>query len=821
MRTLSSDLTTAQRAASRTPFVSAAVISRSRVTTRTYSTTSATNRLIFAQQAEARWNGHINVAGSQLPISTVLRINDDDKSINVLDHVGYRVEINWGYDTSSGTEGSLGPPSFVVGQRSVSLEGQLIVELYCMSIWDLLRLAWAKQTITTTIKYNADVTVRHILMELLGGTSFATLDTVGSQVLTGACQQDDGTVFTDFTNEAIDPTDGADLGSADDIDLLPATPATNDAFYIGHEDQFEHVSIDMSTVGVGTWVITPEYWSGATFEAFPSSSIFVDNTVGFTTGELKTLSFRKPTDWATTTVNSLGPFYYIRMRVSSFTSVTTQPKATKITVHHEFSVSLDSATANQGDAFKPVYESDFQVNVVDAIQHLLSHSLLVVRATREGFSLFFKDDSVASVDYTYNSDHAFWIGVFTQQPVIPNDITYTNLAPGEPGTRRNGNSTNAASITAMGPISAVFVDDAITDNTEAAARAANAIKRLLRDSSQGEVEVPNNVGQEIWDVVEVQDSRSGQTYQGVVTQLVRTYDPEKGVYSLLLTMGGAERMSGLPVYLPAESPVEPLQQPVDVRAGEPDFSLGLRRVGGRPVSGVGRPPFTDIPGIPFFRTDLWDPSTLPKLDTQVPTQGRFSPSGRMLLRDLYVDKIGRRTASGTLFTLPTSDGSANDLLKTDGSAALAFVAPSSLGVPTVVFKTADESVSSSAALQNDDHLFFSVGANERWAFRLFLFGGSVSATPNMRMNFSLPANASGRYAQFGRGASTPTFHNNGVMGGGDVQVDAAGVSRVWFCDGFVLVGDTAGTVQMQWAQFTSNATAFTLLEGSWLIAWKA
>jgi hypothetical protein len=55
---------------------------------------------------------------------------------------------------------------------------------------------------------------------------------------------DDGGVFTD------DTTDANDAG-AGDVDLIPATEAENDAFYIGHHAPFGQVGFDLGTAGVG------------------------------------------------------------------------------------------------------------------------------------------------------------------------------------------------------------------------------------------------------------------------------------------------------------------------------------------------------------------------------------------------------------------------------------------------------------------------------------------------------------------------------------------------------------------------------------------
>ncbi len=121
-----------------------------------------------------------------------------------------------------------------------------------------------------------------------------------------AAISDDGGVMTDETTDA-------NNAATNDVVLVPASPAVNDAFYLGFHDPFKQVKINVSTVatdGVVTW----EYWNGSGWSAFSSVT---DGTNSFKTSGTNTVKFTVPSDWATTTVNSQGPFYYIRARVSS------------------------------------------------------------------------------------------------------------------------------------------------------------------------------------------------------------------------------------------------------------------------------------------------------------------------------------------------------------------------------------------------------------------------------------------------------------------------------------------------------------------------
>ncbi|MCK4892044.1 MAG: right-handed parallel beta-helix repeat-containing protein, partial [Candidatus Pacebacteria bacterium] len=132
------------------------------------------------------------------------------------------------------------------------------------------------------------------------------------------CIADDGGSMTDQTTECNNAT-------ANNITLLPATPAVNDAYYFGYDYQTRKVSVNIGTQGAGTWTITWEYYNGA----WTALSGVTDGTIGFTAaaGE-EDVTYTLPTDWAKTTVNSTEK-YYIRARVSAYTSITTQPLGTQ------------------------------------------------------------------------------------------------------------------------------------------------------------------------------------------------------------------------------------------------------------------------------------------------------------------------------------------------------------------------------------------------------------------------------------------------------------------------------------------------------------
>lgn len=135
-----------------------------------------------------------------------------------------------------------------------------------------------------------------------------------------------GTAFADDTADAND----ADAG---DVDLLPATPALNDAVYIGHASKFCKVKATISQERTGVATLVFEYWNGAAWVAVPTVD---DDTAGWTAAPgTYFIHFVPPADWVANTAGN-GPNgtagFFVRMRVSVLTSVTQQPQATQLWV---------------------------------------------------------------------------------------------------------------------------------------------------------------------------------------------------------------------------------------------------------------------------------------------------------------------------------------------------------------------------------------------------------------------------------------------------------------------------------------------------------
>ena len=142
-----------------------------------------------------------------------------------------------------------------------------------------------------------------------------------NQGLCIAAISEDSTVFTNETLEASSTT-------TNDMTLLPTTtPAVNDAFYYGHNEQFNRIKVEISTAGTGTYTLAFEYWNGA----WVAVSGLADQTNAYKTATQGIISFTLPGDWATTTIDGEGPLYYFRTRLTGGT-VTASPVGRTATI---------------------------------------------------------------------------------------------------------------------------------------------------------------------------------------------------------------------------------------------------------------------------------------------------------------------------------------------------------------------------------------------------------------------------------------------------------------------------------------------------------
>lgn len=135
------------------------------------------------------------------------------------------------------------------------------------------------------------------------GAGFDVIVRAAQQGLPNAAIQDDNGAFTDQTTNSNSAT-------VDDMNLLPATPVANqDSYLFGHAEPFSRLKLDISTAGTGGFTITWQYWDGDSWENLTGVT---DGTSSLSVLGESEVSWTVPGDWAQTTVNSQGPFFFVR-----------------------------------------------------------------------------------------------------------------------------------------------------------------------------------------------------------------------------------------------------------------------------------------------------------------------------------------------------------------------------------------------------------------------------------------------------------------------------------------------------------------------------
>lgn len=229
-----------------------------------------------------------------------------DRSIEYPFNLKYKTEIN---QAASGVEQSLELMRFPVRGFGIAYKALDLANADTIRNFFIARRGRSKR-----FWFN-DSQKRSVVDEYVGRG--------GPLELTCAVADDGGTQ----TNETV----AANSATANDMTLLPAVPAQNDAYYFVSATQFDKLTLTIGTQGVGTWTIVWEYYKSD--DTWAALAGVADGTTGFTAAAgARDVTFTIPTDWKITEVGGVNG-YAIRARVSAYVAVTTQPKGTIATVN--------------------------------------------------------------------------------------------------------------------------------------------------------------------------------------------------------------------------------------------------------------------------------------------------------------------------------------------------------------------------------------------------------------------------------------------------------------------------------------------------------
>jgi len=133
-------------------------------------------------------------------------------------------------------------------------------------------------------------------------------------------------------------------------------------------------------------------------------------------------------------------------------------------------------------------------------------------------------------------------------------------------------------------------------------------------------------------------------------------------------------------------------------------------------------------------------------------------------------------------------------------------------VMNVVVKTADQQVTSSITIIDDDDLFLTLSPSKRYSGFVLMRYNSGS-TPDI--DYTFKAITGTTYAQFG----TEAFQGTAAFGAESTQA-TDGTDRYSIVKFIVKTGAGGGVLQFQWAQNVSDAGATKVLEGSTLVVYQ-
>jgi hypothetical protein len=149
------------------------------------------------------------------------------------------------------------------------------------------------------------------------------------------------------------------------------------------------------------------------------------------------------------------------------------------------------------------------------------------------------------------------------------------------------------------------------------------------------------------------------------------------------------------------------------------------------------------------------------------------------------------------------------------------------GQPNSVTKQANEQLTSSVTLQNDNELALAVEANSVYDVTLVLFGQTANSdiAGDLAVGFTFPSGGVLHWTGTGpNNADLSVANSSSAKGEWIARMSAtSGVTTIPYGMSGVAIGvilhatlitSSAGTLQLQWAQNASDADALTILAGS-------
>ena len=173
------------------------------------------------------------------------------------------------------------------------------------------------------------------------------------------------------------------------------------------------------------------------------------------------------------------------------------------------------------------------------IRRMLLRSKCGMRFENDGHFHVLYLDTTDAAQYEFDSAHAFFLDIRERALIMPNTVyVVSGLLDVQNVPAYIGTANDATSVTKLGTIVAPFqVDPDAASQADVDNRAVAWIAQQLAEANQGVIEAPMECGLEVYDMVQVVDSRLNATSKGRIGRVERIYEPQQGIYAVHLRLG--------------------------------------------------------------------------------------------------------------------------------------------------------------------------------------------------------------------------------------------------------------------------------------------
>ena len=133
--------------------------------------------------------------------------------------------------------------------------------------------------------------------------------------------------------------------------------------------------------------------------------------------------------------------------------------------------------------------------------------------------------------------------------------------------------------------------------------------------------------------------------------------------------------------------------------------------------------------------------------------------------------------------------------------------------PATIRKSANESITSSTLLQNDDQFTFQLQAGKTYVVQGVVIASSPSGTPDIKIAFTDPLSSDMNMTYVAGSGAYGVLQTSGDISS---RINLPANNLVPITISGTIVAGADGSLQLQWAQFASNANAVSVLKGSYL-----